>query len=277
MDALPENQIEFEDKTPVTLTRADLNKVAWRTMLLNTSFNYERMQAGGVLFALLPALKKIHANNPEDLKKSLKLHNEFFNTNTFVAPGPLALGLAAESRKEPLATINAVKLAAMAPLAGIGDSLLWATGIPIIGGIAASLASTGNAIAPFFYILAFFLLQNLVRFGLMRVGYRQGIQAITSLKDSTRMITRAATLLGLTVIGGLIAAYVSITTPLVIHAGDAVVTVQKDLLDAISPKLLPLLVTGLLFWLIKYKGAKPLTLISLIAAISLVFSWAGIL
>ncbi len=272
-----ENSSEFQDKTPVELTKADLNKVAWRTMLLNTSFNYELMQAGGILFALMPVLKKIHANSDEDLKKSLRIHNEFFNTNTFVVTGPLGLSLAAESRKEPVATIRALKLAAMGPLAGIGDSILWATGIPIIAGIAASLGATGNIIAPFFYIIAFFMLQNFVRFGLIRVGYYQGMSAITSFKDNSILLTRAATLLGLTVIGGLIASCVSMTTPLVIHAGESIVMVQKDLLDAIAPKILPLLVTSLVYWLIKTKGAKPLTLIVFIAAISLLGSYLGVL
>ena len=40
----------------------DINRVARRSMLLQASFNYERMQASGWLYGLLPALKKIHTN-----------------------------------------------------------------------------------------------------------------------------------------------------------------------------------------------------------------------
>ncbi|AGH82316.1 PTS permease for mannose subunit IIBMan [Psychromonas sp. CNPT3] len=52
---------EYEDQSVgAELTTADINKMAWRSLLLQASFNYERMQAGGWLYGLLPALKKIH-------------------------------------------------------------------------------------------------------------------------------------------------------------------------------------------------------------------------
>lgn len=49
----------YEDQSiGVELTRKDINRVAWRSMLLQASFNYERMQGSGWLYGLLPALKK---------------------------------------------------------------------------------------------------------------------------------------------------------------------------------------------------------------------------
>lgn len=53
------NDTVYEDqKIGAELTRKDINRVAWRSMLLQASFNYERMQACGWLYGLLPALKK---------------------------------------------------------------------------------------------------------------------------------------------------------------------------------------------------------------------------
>lgn len=53
------NQNVYEDQsTGAELTRKDINRVAWRSLLLQASFNYERMQAAGWLYGLLPALKK---------------------------------------------------------------------------------------------------------------------------------------------------------------------------------------------------------------------------
>lgn len=49
------------------LTKSDINQMAVRSLLLQASFNYERMQAAGWLYQLIPALRKIH-NNPDDLK-----------------------------------------------------------------------------------------------------------------------------------------------------------------------------------------------------------------
>jgi PTS system N-acetylgalactosamine-specific IID component len=52
-------------------------------MLLQASFNYERMQASGWLYGLLPALKKIHTNQ-RDLARAMKGHMGFFNTHPFL-------------------------------------------------------------------------------------------------------------------------------------------------------------------------------------------------
>ncbi len=57
------NENVYEDQSiGAELTKKDINRVAWRSMLLQASFNYERMQASGWLYGLLPALKKIHTN-----------------------------------------------------------------------------------------------------------------------------------------------------------------------------------------------------------------------
>ncbi|MCG6305438.1 PTS system mannose/fructose/sorbose family transporter subunit IID, partial [Vibrio vulnificus] len=51
---------EYENKEiGAELTKADINRMAWRSLLLQASFNFERMQASGWLYGLLPALKKI--------------------------------------------------------------------------------------------------------------------------------------------------------------------------------------------------------------------------
>ena len=52
-------QQEYIDKTEAeSLDNKTLNKMAWRSMFLQASFNYERMQAGGWLYSILPGLKK---------------------------------------------------------------------------------------------------------------------------------------------------------------------------------------------------------------------------
>lgn len=52
----------------------------FRSYLLQSSFNYERMQAGGWTYSLIPGLKKIHRDK-EDLALSLENHLQFMNTN----------------------------------------------------------------------------------------------------------------------------------------------------------------------------------------------------
>ena len=112
------------------ITKGDLNKMVWRSLLLQASFNYERMQACGWLYGLLPGLKKIHKNK-EDLSNSMKDNMEFFNTHPFLVNFIMGLILAMEENKEDRNTIRAVKVATMGPLGGIGDALFWLTALPI--------------------------------------------------------------------------------------------------------------------------------------------------
>lgn len=48
---------ENEEESKV-LKRSDITKLGLLSSFLQASFNYERMQAGGFLLAMLPALKK---------------------------------------------------------------------------------------------------------------------------------------------------------------------------------------------------------------------------
>ncbi|EPZ60346.1 PTS system mannose/fructose/sorbose IID component family protein [[Clostridium] sordellii ATCC 9714] len=75
---------EYIDKSESqTLDKKTLNKMAWRSMFLQASFNYERMQAGGWLYSILPGLQKIHKNK-QDLSTSMKHNLEFFNCHPFL-------------------------------------------------------------------------------------------------------------------------------------------------------------------------------------------------
>ena len=57
----------YEDKTvEKVVDKKVLNKMIWRSLFLQASFNFERMQAAGWLHGLLPGLEKIHKNK-EDL------------------------------------------------------------------------------------------------------------------------------------------------------------------------------------------------------------------
>ena len=129
------NENIYEDQNiGADLTRKDINRVAWRSMLLQASFNYERMQASGWLYGLLPALKKIHTN-PRDLARAMKGHMGFFNTHPFLVTFVIGIILAMERSKQDVNSIQNTKIAVGAPLGGIGDAMFWLTLLPICGGI----------------------------------------------------------------------------------------------------------------------------------------------
>ncbi|MBA4603254.1 PTS system mannose/fructose/sorbose family transporter subunit IID [Thermoactinomyces mirandus] len=267
---------DCHDQTPAPdLTWKQLRQMGWRSLFLQASFNYERMQAAGWLYSILPGLRHIHQNK-KDLSKAMKDHLEFFNTHPFLVTFIMGIILAMEQRKEDREAIRGIKIATMGPLGGIGDALFYLTLLPITAGIGASLAIEGNFLGPFIFLISFNIIHFGVRFGLMNYGYKMGVKAIAKIKEGTKQITRAASIVGLTVVGGLIATYVAFNVNYVWKSGEAKLNIQTDVLDQIMPAMLPLAYTLLMYWLLK-KGRSPLTLIGITLVIGLIGSYFKIL
>ncbi|MDO4589488.1 MAG: PTS system mannose/fructose/sorbose family transporter subunit IID [Fusobacterium sp.] len=269
--------MEYRDNSKEkVITKQDLNKMVWRSLFLQASFNYERMQAGGWLYSILPGLKKIHKNK-EDLSNSMKLHLEFFNVHPFLVTFVQGLVLAMEENKESQDSIRGIKIALMGPLGGIGDALCWFTLLPITASIGVSLAKDGNIAGPIVFLLIFNFVHFFLRFFLMHYSYKMGVGAIEKLKNDTEYVTNGSLILGLTVIGGLIASFVNLKIATVVNLGNNVmVNIQQDVFDKIVPNILPLLYTLFMFYLLK-KGKKPITLILLTLVIGIAGRGLGIL
>ncbi|MGL6317880.1 PTS N-acetylgalactosamine transporter subunit IID [Aeromonas hydrophila] len=257
------------------LTRQDINRFAWRSLLLQASFNYERMQASGWLYGLLPALQKIHTN-PKDLSRAMKGHMGFFNTHPFLVTFVMGIVLAMERSKQNVNSIQSTKIAVGAPLGGIGDAMFWLTLLPICGGIGADLALQGSIMGAVVFFLLFNLVHFGLRFGLAHYAYRMGVAAIPLIKANTRKVGHAASIVGMTVICALVATYVRLGTTLEITAGDAVVKLQADVLDKLMPAFLPLLYTLAMYGLIR-RGWSPLRLIVITVVLGIVGKFAGFL
>lgn len=259
----------------VALTKVDINRMAFRSLALQASFNYERMQAGGWLYTILPALRKIHKNS-DDLKNSMHMHMEFINVHPFDVTFLSGLVLAMEKGKENISTIRSVKVALMGPLGGIGDALFWLTLLPICAGIGASLALENSFFGPIIFLLMFNLVHFGLRFGLAHYGYHAGTSALPLLKTHTKRISHAASIVGMTVIGALVASYVHLSTPLEINAGKAHIALQTDVLDKLMPNLLPLGFTLIVYYLMK-RNFSPVKLIGLTVVIGILGKLVGCL
>ncbi|WP_019615647.1 PTS N-acetylgalactosamine transporter subunit IID [Psychromonas ossibalaenae] len=267
---------EYQDQSIGTeLTRTDINKMAWRSLLLQASFNYERMQAAGWLYGLLPALNKIHTNK-EDLSKAMKGHMGFLNTHPFLVTFVMGIILAMERSKQNVSSIQSTKIAIGAPMGGVGDAMFWLTLLPICGGIGADLALNGSIMGAVVFFLLFNVVHFSLRFGLAHYAYRMGVSAIPIIKANTKKVAHAASIVGMTVIGALVATYVNLSTTLEITAGDAVVKIQADVIDKLMPAFLPLLYTLTMFALVK-RGWSPVRLIVLTVTLAVVGKFAGFL
>ena len=88
--------------------------------------------------------------------------------------------------------------------------------------------------------------------------------------------TKAATIMGLTVIGGMIASMVNFNVAAVVKMGDISFSIQTELLDAICPKILPLLLTFGVYHALM-KGKKPVTIMVVLIVAAIAMKFFGII
>ena len=164
----------------------------------------------------------------------------------------------------------------MGPFAGVGDTLVWVLWPTIIGSISGYMAQQGNPLGAIIWLIcniAFWFVKS----KLFEVGYKSGTNMITKLGQKLSVFTEAASIMGLSVVGALIATSINIQTGLKFKVGEVKLALQADILDKIMPALLPVLLTLLVYKLLGNKKWTPTKLILLIIVIALVCSFFGIL
>ena len=298
------NMTQYKDLTPAPrLDNKTLNRMAWRSMQLQACFNYERMQSAGWLWAILPGLEKIHTNK-DDLATSMTHNMDFLNTHPFIVTFVMGIVLSMEQQKMDIQTIRSVRISTAAPLGGIGDALFWMSLVPIVAGMTAQMAIDGSIIGPILYFVFIFGVEMALRYGLLYWSYNMGTKAITAMTKYAKEFTHAASVLGVFIVGALIANYgggtkLGISVPngetaaevekLVVDGKEVVTeTVTEmqpvfiniqDYFDKVLTCLIPLLLTLLCFFLIKKKGWTPVKCIGLMLVIGIVGAvfgiWAG--
>ena len=303
------------EEKKIKLTKADRFKMFLRSYFLLSSFNYERMQNGGVAYTLIPAIKKLYSSKA-DRAAALKRHLEFFNTHPFMANPIFGVTLALEEERAnganvDDAAISGVKIGMMGPLAGAGDPLFWFTLRPIMLSLGASLAVSGNVAGPLVFFILWNIMAAVVKWYTQEFGYRAGTAITDDLSGGLlQKVTRGASMMGMFVIGSLIQRWVSITfTPVVstvkqqkgayidwekLPAGakglkeaftqyaagrslsETKVTTLQDNLDQLVPGLAALGLTFLCMYLLKRK-VSPIVIILGIFVLAIVFHVIGLL
>ena len=266
----------YTNMTPAaSLDKKTLNKMVWRSCNLQGSFNYERMQANGWLYSILPGLLAIHGEDTEDLKISMGHNLEFFNTHPFLVTFVMGIVLSLEQQKADPATISAVRIAAAGPLGGIGDAIFWMTMLPIAASIGAGMALNGSLLGPILFLLIYNAVQFGLRFGLMYWSYNMGSSAISVLTANAKEFSHAAAMLGVFVVGAMTCTFGNTKLGLVIPNGDAPVVLQ-NVLDSILPKILPLGLTIGMYFLMTKKGWTPVKCIVALLVLGLVGCLIGL-
>ncbi len=241
-----------------------------------TCFSQEHMQTFGYLCAMLPLVEELY-DNEDDKAKAMNTYTAFFNTEPQL--GSVIVGITAgleEARaggQEDVdgETINGLRAGLMGPIAGIGDSLVVGTVIPILLGIAMGMSTGGSPLGALFYIVVW----NLFAYFGMRFmyfkGYELGGKAVDFLIGTQGEALRdAITTLGGIVIGAVSATWVSVTTSLELvnqATGEAYVVLQ-DQLDAVFPGLLNTIFIIFCWFLMSKKRMSPIKVMLLLVLIA---------
>ena len=247
-----------------------------------TCLSQEHMQTFGYLTSMLPIVEELYKDKAEQ-KEAMQTYTAFFNTEPQL--GALVVGITAgleEARANGDAvdgeTINGMRAGLMGPIAGIGDSLVVGTLIPVLLGIALGLSKGGNPIGALFYILVW----NVLIYGGMRFayfkGYELGDKAVEFLVGPKgQALRKAISVIGGMVIGAVAATWVSVTTSLELKNadGEAFLKLQEKI-DGVYPGLLTAGFITLCWWLMAKKKVSPNLVMLLLVVIALIGVALGI-
>ena len=247
-----------------------------------TCFSQEHMQTFGYLHAMLPLCEELY-DNEDDKAKAMNTYTAFFNTEPQL--GSVIVGMTAgleESRANgdesvDDETINGLRAGLMGPIAGIGDSLVVGTVIPILLGIAMGMSGGGSPVGAIFYIIVWNLFAYFGMRYLYNTGYKLGGQAVSFLVGAQgEAIRDAVSTLGGFVIGAVSATWVSVTTAfkLVNDAGETYLSLQSKL-DEVFPGLLTAAVIILCWWLVAKEKRSPIQVMLILVVVALVGCFVG--
>ena len=246
------------------LTTRDLRRMYWRSTFLLGSFNFERMQAMGFCYTLMPAIRKVYRGDKAAEAAALKRHLEFYNTQPWVSSVVFGVTAAMEEQKakgEDISeeTITSVKVGLMGPLAGVGDPIFWGTARPVLAALGASLALNGSIVGPLLFFVGINILRVLTRWYGLKFGYERGTEMVTEVGGGQlKKITQMAAIMGLFVMGALVSKWTTIKFPAVVSTvknDDGIVTdtTVQSILDQLLPGLAALGLTFLCMWLLNKK------------------------
>ena len=266
------------------LTKGDLRSMYMRSTFLLGSFNFERMQSMGFCVTMIPAIKRLY-NKKEDQAAALKRHLEFFNTQPWIGSAIMGVTAAMEEERANGAeiddgAISGVKVGLMGPLAGVGDPIYWGTARIILAVLGATLAKEGNIMGPILFFVGINLIRVLTRWYSMNYGYQKGTEIVQDMEGGQlQKITTGASILGLFIMGGLVAKWASLKIPYVIDKyqqdGQEVVRTVQSTLDDLLPNLVPLLLTFLCMYLLK-KKVSAIAIILVMFIVGVAGRYAGV-
>ena len=280
------------------VSKKSLNSSFWRWFYGNlTCFSHEHMQTFGYMWSMLPIIQELYETKDEQSEK-LQTYYPFFNTEPQI--GSIVVGITAgleEARANGAEEIddemiNGIRAGLMGPLAGIGDSLIVGTYIPVLLGIALGLAEGGSIIGPLFYIVVWNVTSIFFQKWIYNKGYELGGSAVEVIVgEQATALRESVIVMGQVIVGAMAGTWVSITTSvqlttsiqnkteMVIEGSKVIEKVTgtqevpvllQEKLDGAFPGVLTLLFVLGCWWLMAKKAISPIKIMLLMVVVAIV-------
>lgn len=250
--------------------------------------SYTKQQGTTTVWILEPFLADIYGKDTEEYYDALQRHQNFFNTTPMFASFIYAIVISMEyERKAALDageefddnSIEAIKVALMGPIAGIGDSIQLSCLRVIATGVAIGFSQQGSWLGPILFALVYNIPNQIIHWFCGSLGMRLGTGFITEAMASGKMqaFTKGFTVMGMIMVGAMTAQFVTVTTTLVVETGGATFDLQA-MLNSIMPGLVPLAVTMLSFLYLRKSKSKnsAIILLGIILASCVVLTLLGV-
>jgi PTS system mannose-specific IID component len=161
----------------VLMKRSTLFSIFMRSLTIQVSFNFRRMQNLGFAFAMFPLIAEQRKDRTA-MEVFLARHLQMFNTHPYLVSS--VIGSVARIEEEACTPESAedLKKVLMGPYAAIGDSFFWGALRSFSAVGAVIVAFTGTLTAPLAFLLLYSPFHLWVRGKGFLEGYRRGKSGI---------------------------------------------------------------------------------------------------
>ena len=265
--------------------RKMLNKIFLRSFTVFASGAGGAAKAGadGWLYSIMPAINRYYKDDPEARADAMARHTTWYNITQNV--GTFAMGLVASMEREntlhddfDTESIDGTKVSLMGPMSGIGDAIFWGCLRVIAAGIGINMAMTGSPLGAILFLLIYNIPSIICRYFMTYLGFTLGTNFISQLYEGglMRLVTRATSTVGLTMIGAMTAANVKFNTIITFpEEGSDPITLQSYL-DQIFLGLVPLALTLFVLWLMRKKNVNVNVILVGIMVLAIVLGLIGV-
>lgn len=266
--------------------RKMLNKIFLRsfTVFASGAGGAAKGGADGWLYSIMPAINRYYKDDPEKRADAMTRHTTWYNITQNV--GTFAMGLVASMERENTLhddfgteSIDGTKVSLMGPMSGIGDAIFWGCLRVIAAGIGINIAMSGSPLGAILFLLIYNIPSVLCRYFMTYLGFTLGTNFISQLYEGglMRLVTRATSTVGLTMIGAMTAANVKFTSIISFPVeGSDPITLQSYL-DQIFLGLVPLCLTLFVLWLMRNKNVNVNVILVGIMVLAIVLGLIGVM